>query len=202
MIPPLAHAPSTSPDPASTPIWLIILVAGIPAVAAIIAAIIAAMSANSARTSEASARRVNELENRLADRKYEMYRPMLDLLRRMLDQQIGQGEVSAEEFQNAASEFSAWVTIYGADEAVIAFQRFMHCTYSNAPAPILLRHYVEFLLAVRRDIGYQDSALTGEHTFGVRFKDLYDPRSFDMVTMPLADLYERENWEAPWAPRD
>ena len=198
MIPQFLHAQSASTASASTPLWLIILVAGIPAIAAIVSAIIAATYANSARSSEATARRVNELENRLADRKYEMYRPMLDLLRRMLDQQLGNDKVSPVEFQQATSEFSAWVTIYGADEAVIAFQRFMHCTYVEAPAPILLRHYIEFLLAVRRDIGYRDSALTGEHTFGVRFKDLYEPESFDMVTMPLALLYERENWRAPW----
>ncbi|HEY3381822.1 MAG TPA: hypothetical protein VGK32_08645 [Vicinamibacterales bacterium] len=179
--------------------WPAIFGAAIPASAAIIAAVVAARSASSARTSEQSAAAVRDLENRIADRKVKVYEPMIELLRRMLDPNES-ATIMADErkFREDLSKFGAWVTIYGSDEAVIYFERFMQCTYRAAPAPVMIRMYVEFVLAARRDMGYPDTGITGEHIMGIRLKDTYDPEWFETLTTPLWRLYEREAWTAPW----
>jgi hypothetical protein len=179
--------------------WQSLIAAGIPAVAAVAAAVIAARSAAAARRSEQSAQAVRDLENRIAERKFTVYEPMIDLLRRILDPVEAKLIASDErKFRDDVSRFGAWVSIYGSDEAVAYFERFMQCTYRSAPAPVMIRMYVEFVLSARRDMGYPDTAITGEHIMGIRLKDAYEPDWFHALTMPLGELFARESWSPPW----
>lgn len=183
----------------TTPMWASFLVAGIPAVAAIVAAVIAAIAASSAKKSEAKALHVRDLENRIAERKFKVYEPMIELLRRLIDPQEASAVVAKQaEFRQKLSEFSAWIAIYGSDDAVTYFQRFMQCTYHSAPVHVLLRMYSEFVLAARRDMGYPETRVTGEHILGIRLSDIYAGKWIDTFTLPLGELYAREDWKAPW----
>lgn len=180
-------------------ITTVVIAASIPAIAAIVAAIIAALSAASARRSESSAQTVRDLEARIAERKFAIYEPMIELLRKILDPRDAAAILADEEgYRASISKFAAWIAIYGSDEAITYFQRFMQCTYRSATPAIMVRMYAEFVLAARRDMGYPDTKVTGEEIFGIRLKDVYERTWIDAFTMPLADLYAREGWDAPW----
>jgi hypothetical protein len=106
--------------------WAIpLVVAAVPALASITAAILAARSARASRTAEIEAARLRDLEGRLAERKYDMYRPMIELLRRMISTSKTGPKVSERESIGKLSEFSAWISMFGSDEAVSAFHDFM-----------------------------------------------------------------------------
>ena len=186
-------------DAASSSIVPVVVAAAIPAIAAIVAAIIAGRSAAAARRSESSAQFVRDLEARIAERKFEIYQPMIELLRKLLDPKDAIAVLADEDAYRASiSKFAAWIAIYGSDEAITYFQRFMQCTYRQATPAIMVRMYAEFVLAARRDMGYPDTRITGEEIFGIRLKDVYEPKWLEAMTMPLADLYAREDWDAPW----
>jgi hypothetical protein len=176
--------------------WRISLaVAAIPALAAIIAAVIAARSAKSAKKSDIDAQHLRDLEARISEKKYEVYKPMINLLKDILDQR----PMAEDEFKSRISEFSAWVTIFGSDEAVKAFHHFMQTTYAdNTPPIVLMKLYAEFVLSARRDMGYPDTAINAKHFLGMRISDLYTDDLFSKVDTPLADLCREVGWTPPW----
>ena len=61
----------------------------IPALAAIIAAVLAARSVHKARTTETELEKLRLLERRVVERKYETYKPMIDMLSEMLSGAAG-----------------------------------------------------------------------------------------------------------------
>ncbi|MET7696326.1 hypothetical protein [Streptomyces sp. NPDC005485] len=176
--------------------WRISLaVAVVPALAAIVAAIIAARSARSAKKSEIDAQHLRDLEARISEKKYEVYKPMINLLKDILDRR----SMSEDEFKSRISEFSAWVTIFGSDEAVRAFHHFMQSTYAgNTPPIVLMKLYAEFVLSARRDMGYPDTTINVRHFLGMRISDLYTDALFSKVDWPLADLCREVGWTPPW----
>lgn len=164
----------------------------LPATAAVLAAIISGWFAFRARKAEAEALRVRQLEERLAAKKYEVYAPMIEMLRRVLDQ-----DKDAFNLQSV-SDFSQWISIYGSDEAVQSFRRFMQGAYNDAPGPVA-QGYAEFVLSARRDIGTQASKLTAEDVLGIRIKDLYTrEQTYDLATMPFDELCAEHDWQPPW----
>ncbi|MFF6803534.1 hypothetical protein [Streptomyces sp. NPDC012616] len=172
-----------------------IAVAAIPALASVLAAIIAARSARRAKKSEIDAQHLRDLEARISEKKYDVYKPMINLLKDILNQRA----MSEDEFKNLVSEFSAWVTIFGSDEAVVAFHNFMQATYAtNTPPAILMKLYAEFVLSARRDMGYPDTAINAKHFLGMRISDLYNHDQLAKVEMPLADLCQEVGWTPPW----
>lgn len=176
--------------------WVTLVVAGIPAIAAIIAAAIASRSARKTKRAETEAQRTRELESRNAEKKYEVYEPMINLLRDTLAQkQIDQDELIAK-----LQHFSTWVTIYGSDEAVETFHNFMQASYSDAPAAILLRLYGDFMIAIRKDIGYPDTDVSRQHLLGMRITDIY--KSYDIINQSFEEICDRLNWKAPWLSSD
>ncbi|WP_158711565.1 hypothetical protein [Streptomyces xylophagus] len=176
--------------------WRISLaVAAVPALAAIMAAIISAHSARSAKKSEIAAQHLRDLEARISEKKYEVYKPMINLLKDILDQH----SMPEDEFKSRISEFSAWVTIFGSDGAVRAFHHFMQSAYAgNTPPIILMKLYAEFVLSARRDLGYPDTTIDARHFLGMRISDLYTDESFSKVDLPLADLCSEVSWTPPW----
>ncbi|MCL6297602.1 hypothetical protein [Streptomyces kronopolitis] len=176
--------------------WRVSLtVAAIPAIASVVAAVIAARSARRAKTSEIDAQHLRDLEARISEKKYDVYKPMINLLKDILNQRV----MSEDEFKSLISEFSAWVTIFGSDQAVRAFHDFMQATYvTGTPPVILMKLYAEFVLAARRDMGYPDTMIGAKHFLGMRISDLYSHDQLAKVDMPLADLCRDVGWTPPW----
>jgi hypothetical protein len=74
----------TASGPGGPAEWITILVAGIAAAAAITAAIVAALSARSTKRLELRAQRARELEGRISERKIEIYKPMIEMLGKVI----------------------------------------------------------------------------------------------------------------------
>jgi hypothetical protein len=173
--------------------WIILGAAALPAVAAIVAAIIAANSARSARRSELHAQKVHDLEERISDRKYEIYKPMINLLGDIL------GAGPSKKFDEVLSmmrDFATWIGICGSDDAVIAFHNFLQAAYKDAPPAIMLRLYGDFLLAARKDMGYADTNVRREQLLGSGINDIYDHP--DVVDPSFEEVCDRLNWSPPW----
>jgi hypothetical protein len=129
----LASSPTVvevSSDPAA---WLAIAVAIIATIGTIVAAIVAARSAKAAKQSELQAQHVRELENRISDRKYEIYKPMIEMLGDVLNVNRQTAPLDSSEIQKRVHEFAVWVSIYGSDDAVIAFHNFQQAAYNDVP---------------------------------------------------------------------
>jgi len=180
--------------------WIIpLVVAAVPAIASIVAAILAVRSARASRAAEIEAARLRDLEDRLAERRYDTYQPMIDLLRRMMDGTKTGTKVSERESTGKLSEFGAWISIFGSDDALRAYHNFMQGAFRGAPTPIAMRLYADFLLAVRKDMGDSSSASTQAEVLGIRINDLYDDPTFrDMATLSFEDLCKRHDWQPPW----
>jgi hypothetical protein len=169
-----------------------LVVAGIPALAAIIAAVVAGVFAWKTRRADADAQRTRDLESRIAEKKYAVYEPMINLIRDILARRA----TDQNELTNTLENFSTWIGIYGSDEAVQVFHNFMQAAYSNAPAPIQLRLYGDFLLAARKDIGNPETSVQREHLLGMRITDIYT--NHDVIDQSFEEIAERLNWQAPW----
>lgn len=181
------------------PWWITLTVAAIAAAAAIGSAIIANRAASRAKAAEAEALRVRDLEARLASKKYDTYKPMIDMLR---DTLLVAKDSDAESPITPAKvgDFSQWISIYGSDEAVMIFHRFMQAAFDKPPSEVSLRLYADFVLAARRDIGVPDSLLGPADILGLRLTDLYrTSRVYGLVTMSFEQLCAAYGWQPPWS---
>lgn len=170
--------------------------AALAAMAAIVAAVLSAKAANRSKLAELESVRIAGLENRLAERKYDTYEPMIELLRRMLE---GRNDGFDDEDLQSLHRFAAWITVFGGDEAVIAYHNFMQATFHDPPPEVLLRLYAEFVLAARRDLADSESGTTVAQVLGIRIKDLYDERKYlEMASLSLAELAAKHGWAIPW----
>ncbi|MFB7243046.1 hypothetical protein ACFCYX_11315 [Streptomyces populi] len=177
------------------PDWrLPLAVAVIPALAAIVAAVIAARAAKKAKQAELSAQHLRDLENRISEKKYDVYKPMINLIRDMLDRRL----IDEEDSRSRISDFSTWVIIYGSDEAVQAFHNFMQAVYHDPPAKVLMKLYADFVMAARRDMGYAETSVEPAHFLGMRISDLYDNSLLRNVNAPLDTICEEAGWQPPW----
>lgn len=180
------------------PVWLPIAVASVPALASIVAAVIAGIYAKRARVAEAEAAHLRELENRLASAKFDVYKPMIELFRNILTPEGAQA-VGEDEIQSKTADFSTWISIFGSDEAVRAFHRFMQGAFYQAPGLVSMRLYADFVLAARKDMGYDDTDVTPLDLLGIRIKDIYEERAnYEVATLPFAEVCEKYGWVPPW----
>lgn len=179
--------------------WIVLAVGLVASLASIAGAVLAANSARNARVTEKETARLQLLEQRLAQRKNEVYQEQIDLLGRMLgpvDQRTGLDD--AETMQKVQA-FSAWIGIVGSDEAVRAWSHLMQSTFHDAPPVVLLRLYAEFQLAARRDLGDPDTSLTAIELMAVRIKDLYDdPAYYAAMAAPFSEVCAANAWTIPW----
>jgi hypothetical protein len=181
--------------------WVTLLIAVIPAVASIVAAVIATRSAKSARLGQAETERIRDLENRISERKYETYRPMLQMLGDAFNQEKLK-QLAADPAKNIDrfGDFTTWITIYGSDEAVRAFHNFTQSASYDPPDLVSVRLIADFILAARKDIGYRDTDVTKTQLIAMRIKDFYDEDKFKTaMTLPLDEVCEREGWIPPWS---
>lgn len=182
--------------------WLpALLIAVVPAVLSAGAAVLSAQSAQASKRSEVEAARLRDLDHRVSERRYDVYQPMIEALREMLD---GKGASPSPKHQAELvaklSSFSAWIGIFGSDDALRSFHNFMQGAYASAPAPILLRLYAEFVLAARRDMGDRDSTVTVAEILGMRINDLYstDGPVWTATQGSLEEACQRLDWAMPW----
>ncbi|HEV2639702.1 MAG TPA: hypothetical protein VGX23_31505 [Actinocrinis sp.] len=125
-----------------------IVIAFIGAAASVVAAIVAACYAKSTQRNDAEAQRARELKSRISERKYELYKPMIELFGDILDSTKTAGMAErAAEIQAKFADFSTWVNIYGSDGAIVAFHNFKQAAF-HPPLPSLVatRLFADFLL--------------------------------------------------------
>lgn len=179
--------------------WIVLIVGVIAALASITGAALAAHSARGARVAEQETARLQLLEQRLAQRKNEVYQAQIDLLGHMLAPVGQRADLDDADTMEKFQQFSAWIGIVGSDEAVRAWSNLMQSTFHDAPPVVLLRLYAEFQLAARRDLGDPDTALTPIELMAVRIRDLYDdPTYHGAMADPFADVCASVGWPIPW----
>lgn len=180
-------------------VWIAIIVAIIAAVSTIVAATVAAISARSSKRSEIQAQRISELEGRISERKYEIYKPMIEMFADALNTSSSKKNLDSDEVQKRLHDFFLWVTMYGSDEAVIAYHRVTQGAFNDAPVEVTSRLYVEFFLAARRDIGRSDTQIGAAEIIGMKVTDLYTNSDYyQSMTEPLDEVCRRYNWVPPW----
>ncbi|GAA3730238.1 hypothetical protein HDA32_006000 [Spinactinospora alkalitolerans] len=180
-----------------TPVWVTLTVAAAAALAAVVSAIIAALSARTTKTKELEAGRVRDLESRISEKKYDTYKPAIDVFGRMLDKD-GRENLDLKEVNKKILDFRTWITIYGSDGAVRSFNNFMQASFNSAPPTILLRLFSDFVLEARRDIGNPDTDLTVNDVLASRIKDLYSGSDLGNIQDSIEDLSESYGWTPPW----
>jgi hypothetical protein len=181
--------------------WLGAVVALAGALGAMGAAWIAARSANRSKAAELQAQRILESEKRLSASRQEVYQPMLEFLRSVLDSATSEKETALDMAQarETLSRFWMWVQVYGSDDMVRAAHKFAQALYTSPPPPIMVRYLNEFVLAVRKDLGEPETRIGLIELAGLRITDIYEPEYQEALTMPEEELWGRENWTAPWA---
>jgi hypothetical protein len=180
--------------------WITILVAAVAACASISAAVVAAFSARSTKRIEVESQRARELESRISERKFDTYRPIIEMYG-----DLASGTRSSNVLANQSAniekmqDFATWINIYGSDDAVLAYHNFTQAAFNNCPVVIAVRLYADFLREARRDIGFPDTKVTALHLMGIRISDLYSERDYRLaLTLPFNELCRRENWTPPW----
>jgi hypothetical protein len=181
--------------------WTPVLVATISAGAAIVAAVIAAVSARGSRRAQEQSQRIRDLENRLADKKYPVYEPMMNTLGRLLvpggANALDTNEAQAE-FKKTIGNFATWISIYGSDEAVDRYHKFMQGAFSGAPPKVTIRLYAELIRAARRDMGHPDTDVTLAELMGMRITDIHREDWSYVLSLSEDALFEKEIWTPPW----
>lgn len=174
--------------------WLSILSAS----GAILAALVAGVFAWRTQRSAAATERVRRLEEEASERRRETYEPLIEHFAKIIDPKTR--KKAEQDTHRIISEQSTWLSIYGSDDAVVAFQRFMQAAYADAPGKIVVRLYAEFVLAARRDMGRPASTLNAIEFLGIRMNDAYtNPEHRSALTGSFDDLCRSEKWTPPWA---
>jgi hypothetical protein len=184
-------------------------VAIVAAGASVAAALVSVWNASQSRRSQAELEQIRILEARVASLKTDVYRPMVNALNDALAPDSATQSVGArgakpkrstsDHLAATTHEFAAWLAIVGSDDAVRTFHNFLQSAFHDAPPAILLRMYAEFVLAARRDMGDQNTAVGVADVLGMRITDLYDDpdlRSLHIGT--LQDLADDLEWKIPW----
>lgn len=170
----------------------------LPVAGSVVAALIAGFFAWRAQRTSADADRARRLEEATSGRRRETYEPMIEKFSKLIDPRT-RGEITDDDLAELMRVGSTWLSIYGSDKAVTTFHWLMQAAYHDAPGPITVRLYAEFVLAARKDIGLPSSSLTAVELLGMRLRDLYtDPDTYDALSMPFKRLCKREGWTPPW----
>lgn len=181
------------------PDWLDSLLPVVAAVAAIIAALVSGRYARASKQAEIDAQTIKDLEDRLNDRRFDTYKPMIDMWSQALTKG-GVDDLDPADIQALLRDFSAWISIFGSDDAVRTFHNFMQSSYNDPPAEILVRLYAEFVLAARRDMGHRNTEIGPSVILGMRITDYYRSESTSNRDLSFDDLCAVHGWEPPWLP--
>lgn len=177
--------------------WVPFFASLVAAASSFAAAIVAARSASRTRDAQIQAERTFELEKRLAASRAEVYQPMVELLRTVFDS-IGSGaDVEPSQTREIVSKFTAWLQVYGSDNAVRSFHKFMQASYHNAPPAVLLRLYSEVVMAIRRDLGEPNTEVTLVDLLGMRITDIYETFA-PGLQLDEQEFFGQNEWHPPW----
>lgn len=177
------------------------------AVISALAAIYAAWEAAKAKASEVEATRLRELEQRLSERKMEIYGRIMAALgnlltpeeARRLAPKAPKNKSGGDSLDSAIFDFMNDVVIYGSDDVLRAFTRFRLASDTNPPAPVIIRLVSDFMLAIRRDLDGGQSAVTGVELIGMRINGLYDePKVIAALREPFEVVCTQNEWTPPW----
>ena len=177
-------------------------IALVAAVGSVVAAVTAGRYANRAQTSQAQEARIRDLEECLSKSREEVYTPMLELLREVLDSsKTGKDPMVDPKSQETFSRFGSWVQIYGSDEAIRVVHKFMQSAYAGAPSQVLMRYYAELTLAVRRDLGDPDTEVDLVTLLGIRINGIHKSDLVETMDMEESGLLAKHGWAPPWGSR-
>lgn len=177
----------------------------IPVVVAVLSALLAGWFASRTKRSELRSQRLLELERQSAATKAEVFQPVVEVIGEMWDR-TSKGDVPQawfeEEMLPRFSNFMTWAPIYGADETIWAYHRYQQGVYADAPINISLRHLLDLVLALRRELGHPDTKVNALDLMGFRVNDIYESGVGQAWSrLPLTKLYEAESWTPPWGDR-
>jgi hypothetical protein len=184
---------------------------------AISVALIGARSARRVKLEEAQTQRLLESESRNADRKYEIYKSIIELFDAvLLDPAQGQARFRAlgeEEVLRRLDEFGTWIVIWGAGGAVRAYHDLVTTLFSlEGPLqnqvweffPLLHRLYANFVIEVRHDIGFAHTGadIDPRHVLALGHFAFYRSHLVEASKMPMPRIYRHYKrnyaWDPPW----
>lgn len=154
---------------------------------------------------------MRELEQRLSERKMEIYGRIMAALGNLLTPE--EARRPPEEARRPAPkapknkpgedtaifDFMNNVVIYGSDDVLRAFTRFRLASNAEPPTPVIIRLVSDFMLAIRRDLDGGQSAVTGIEVIGMRINGLYnDPNTIAALTEPFEVVCAQNEWTPPW----
>jgi hypothetical protein len=181
-------------------------VGSVATVGSVVAAWLATRSARAARQGELEAGRIRDMENRISERKYEVYLPMLEYLGNVFNQQNEESRKAIADpvaVNKIFVDFSRWLAIYGSDEALTAYHNLMQAMGYDAPMLVLNRLITDFVFAARRDIGNSNSKIARPELFTVNFRlnDYYDQGDLagQIMRLPLKKALKKAGWKPPWS---
>jgi hypothetical protein len=179
--------------------------AWIPVLVAVVSALLAGWFARSTKRSELRSQRLLELERQSAATKAEVFQPVVEVIGEMWER-TSKGDIPQTWFEETMlprfASFMTWAPIYGADETIWAFHRYQQGVYADAPTFVSLRHLLELVLALRRELGHPDTKVNALDLMGFRVKDIYENGAGQpWARLPLNKFYESEQWTPPWGDR-
>lgn len=167
----------------------------------VVLAISAGRSARKAQAAEHEAAKLRALEERVAERKYELYQPFVQTLTDLLTP--SRSEEAQKRMEDAMIDFQGFVTLWASDEVNEMFYRYRVAGSTNPPPYVTMRLVSDFLLAVRRDVAWPDTKIDGMHVIAMRINDLGKNSDIGRaLTMPLDELFAWQGWEPNFEPRD
>lgn len=167
----------------------------------------ATREAEAARQSSREVERLRRLDSRVQEARVKAYSPMLkalsDLLSKTGDEKtIAQAKKDSEHLLRVMNEFWREALVYASDDCQRAFGRMMQGAYGDAPGPVIMRLYAEFVIAARRDLGDESSLLTPTEVFAPKLTDLFTAKDSDVFGFDrgtFSALAARHRWPVPWA---
>lgn len=177
----------------------------IPVLVATLSALLAGWFAIATKRSELRSQRIMELERQSAATKADVFQPLAEGIGVMWEQ-TSKGTATPEWFERNVmprfNKFIIWAPIYGADETVWAYHRYIQAIFDDAPVNITMRHLAELVLALRRELGHPGSKVTALDLMGFRITDIYaNGVGLSWTRLPLEKLYQEEGWTPPWGDR-
>jgi hypothetical protein len=184
---------------------LIAMAAWIPVVVAVVSALIAGWFAARTKRSEHRYQRLLELERQSAATKTDVFQPLVEGIGEMWER-TSKGNLTPDWFEQHLlprfASFMTWAPIYGADDTIWAYHRYQQGVYADAPINVSMRHMLDLVLALRRELGHPDTKVNALDLMGFRVTDIYEGGvGQPWARLPLKELYETENWTPPWGDR-
>lgn len=179
------------------PLWLQIVALAIPVLIAVFSAVWASRSAFRAQQAESDAARLRALEERTAQKKYELYQPFVSLLNDLLTP--SRKEAASAGVENVMVNFQGFVTMWGSDEVVATFFRWRTAASADPPAMVTMRLMADLLIAIRKDVAWPDTKAPGLHIVGMRINDLPEhPEMVQALMLPWDKFLATQDWTPPF----